>query len=266
MKLYNMLLIAGSLFLLLFSCQKQRLCPSLKTTSEAKSKGESTTLKPGANIDVGAIIKNESGVTITERGICYVYYSSFDKDVNIEPSVRSQIIPVRDIGNSSFTVRMSLSLPNSIYKIKPYCIMNGIAYYGDFVEFKTGDLKGERGDQGPIGPKGDTGMQGPKGDDGGYNYPRLIFSALEFKDIMTFTVISPRAEKTYMDIRYYTKQGSMTGVATVLRKELELNIGENKISVDLKSEANYYHVFPDRLMEFSIVVNDIVMKKHIYLL
>lgn len=96
--------------------------------------------------------------------------------------------------------------------------------------------------------------------------PELIFSTSKFKDTMTFTVISKRAEKTYMDIKFYASHGTAVGVATVLRKELELKAGENIVSVDLKNEANYFHVFPNRLMEFSIVVNDIVMKRHIYLL
>ncbi len=95
---------------------------------------------------------------------------------------------------------------------------------------------------------------------------KLIFSTSKFKDTMTFTVISPQAETTYMDIKFYASHGTMVGVAIVLRKELELKAGENIVSVDLKNEANYYHVSPNRLMEFSIVVNGIVMKKHIYLL
>lgn len=95
--------------------------------------------------------------------------------------------------------------------------------------------------------------------------PKLIFSTTKFKDVVSFKVISPRAEKTYVHIR----QDNGIGIAhhpVVIRKCLELNIGENLISLDLKVEDDIYDYKnnENRPLQLTIVVNDVVMSKYIY--
>lgn len=79
---------------------------------------------------------------------------------------------------------------------------------------------------------------------------------------MSFKVISPRAEKTHVRIQ----QENGTGFAhhpIVLEKDLELNVGENLISLDLKNiEEGYKSNRPYKLL---IEVNDILMSKYIYI-
>ena len=169
MKLYNILpAIASIFFLLLSSCKKADIEPIINIITETKNlKGESNLFKPGAFISVGASFQNNTGASISEKGICYVHYSSFDENISLCPSVLDKKIPFSSGGDFDFMVDMLLSVPGSTYKVRPYCFVRGRVFYGDMVEFKTNYLadgdKGDQGIQGPAGSKGDKGDQGIQG-------------------------------------------------------------------------------------------------------
>lgn len=93
--------------------------------------------------------------------------------------------------------------------------------------------------------------------------PKLIFSTTKFNDVVNFKVISPRAEKTFVNIRRDNGKGNAIH-PIVLIKQLELQVGENVISLDLKDEEDFYKT-PDKPLVLTIMMNDIAMSKFIYI-
>lgn len=93
--------------------------------------------------------------------------------------------------------------------------------------------------------------------------PKLIFSTTRFKDVVNFKVVSPGAEKTFVNIRRDNGKGNAMH-PIVLIKQLELKAGENLISLDLRDEEEFYKT-PDKPLLLTVIVNDIAMSKYIYI-
>jgi len=149
------------------SCKKQDLKDAATlnaTLSSVKSDGGLVPIN--SNVIITGNVTNAGGGSVIERGICYTTFHSENVKYHSEPTVNHFKEINLAVGTGTFSNTLNLGLPSTTYRVRAYAITSVGVAYGKAVSFRTGEVKGERGNDGTDGAQGPAGNNGKDGTDG----------------------------------------------------------------------------------------------------